>query len=76
MPNMYIFIYSISKFAYQLFKMFPNQNQPNGTRLTARCPFTGPKMSRIPGPDPLQVTFVMDLSASKAGPYKSRSINS
>jgi hypothetical protein len=47
----------------------------NGTRLTARCNFRGPKKSRFPGPNPLPLAQVMDLPASKAlhtwPPYRS-----
>ncbi len=47
---------------------------PNGTRLLARCHFTGPKNSQIPGPNPLPLALVMDMHASKTlctGLYKS-----
>jgi hypothetical protein len=39
---------------------------PNGTCLTARCHFTGPKKSRFPGPNRLPLALVMELTASKA----------
>jgi hypothetical protein len=39
---------------------------PNGTRLSARSHFTGPKkLSRIPGPNPLPLAQVMDMHTSK-----------
>ncbi len=37
----------------------------NDTCLSAPCHFTGPKYSRIPGPNPLPLPFVMDMHASK-----------
>jgi hypothetical protein len=46
----------------------------DGTRLSARCHFTGPKNSRIPGPNPLPLPLVMYMHASKTlctGLYKS-----
>ncbi len=46
---------------------------PNGTRLLARCHFTGPKKSRIPGPNLLPLPLLMDMHASKTlstGLYK------
>jgi hypothetical protein len=38
---------------------------PNGTRLSARCHFTRPKNSRIPGLNPLPLALVMDMHSSK-----------
>ncbi len=38
---------------------------PNGTRLSAWCHFTGPKNSRIPGPNPLPLA-TQKLSNSRA----------
>ncbi len=41
---------------------------------SARCHFTGPTKSRLPGPYPLPHAFVMDAALIKAlrtGPYKS-----
>jgi hypothetical protein len=47
---------------------------PNGTRLSARCHFTGPKNSRLSGPNPLPLDQVMDAVRIKSithGPYES-----
>jgi hypothetical protein len=47
---------------------------PNGTCLLARCHFTGPKILEFHGPNPLPLSLVMDMHASKTlctGPYKS-----
>jgi hypothetical protein len=52
---------------------------PKQTRLTVRCHFTGPKKSRIPGPNPLPLALVMDLHTSKTlctVLYNQRCINS
>jgi hypothetical protein len=39
---------------------------PNGTRLSARCHFTGPKKPpRIPGPNPLLLTLILDIPHPK-----------
>ncbi len=38
----------------------------NGTRLSARCHFTGPKNSRLSGPNPLPLAQVMDAVRIKS----------
>jgi hypothetical protein len=39
---------------------------PNGTRLSARCHFTGPKNPRFPGPNLLPLAQVMDAASIKS----------
>ncbi len=53
----------------------PRTSLWNGTRLSARCHFIGPKNTPFPGPNTLPLALVMDHHASKTlctGPYKSQ----
>ncbi len=40
--------------------------EEGGTRLSARCHFTEPKMSRFPGPNPLPLALIMDAAPIKS----------